>query len=147
MARLILLLHRYLGIGVGVLMVMWCLSGVVMMYVSYPALAESARLQALEPIVWDGCCKVPQALRASLGAGGSTIEMLAGRPVLFRGASQDERPIDLVTGSPIENISVRQATEIARRFSVPGSMTAESNSAFPFGVAVSWCVNACPVVG
>ena len=42
MARLILLLHRYLGIAVGALMVMWCLSGIVMMYVSYPALRESA---------------------------------------------------------------------------------------------------------
>ena len=116
MARIILLLHRYLGIGVGVLMAMWCLSGIVMMYVSYPALAESARLTALEPIVWNGCCKVPQALRASLWSGGSTIEMLTGRPVLFSGASQDARPIDLLMGTPIENISVRQATEIARRF-------------------------------
>ena len=47
MARLILLLHRYLGIAVGALMVMWCLSGVVMMYVSYPALGENIRLKAL----------------------------------------------------------------------------------------------------
>ncbi|HTD73513.1 MAG TPA: PepSY domain-containing protein [Steroidobacteraceae bacterium] len=117
MARLILLLHRYLGIGVGVLMVMWCLSGVVMMYVSYPALAGSARLEALEPIAWSGCCKIPEAQRTSLEtAGGSTIEMLAGRPVLFLGASQDVRPIDLLTGSWIENVTARQATEIARRF-------------------------------
>src|ERR1700704_4890796 len=104
MARLILLLHRYLGIGVGVLMVMWCLSGVVMMYVSYPTLAESARLEALEPIAWSGCCKISEAQRTSLKtAGGSTIEMLAGRPVLFLGASQDVRPIDLLAGSWIEN--------------------------------------------
>jgi hypothetical protein len=119
MARLILLLHRYLGIGVGVLMVMWCLSGVVMMYVSYPALAESARLEALEPIAWSGCCKIPEAQRTSLKtAGGSTIEMLAGGPVLFLGASQDVRPIDLLAGSWIENVTALQATEIARRFTV-----------------------------
>ena len=117
MARLILLLHRYLGIGVGVLMVMWCLSGVVMMYVSYPALAESARLKALEPIAWNGCCKISAALRTTLeAAGGSAIEMLAGRPVLFLRASRDARPIDLLTGSRIESVTARQATEIARRF-------------------------------
>ncbi len=117
MARLILLLHRYLGIGVGVLMVMWCLSGVVMMYVSYPALAASARLKALEPIAWTGCCKIPEAQRLSLEpASGSTIEMLAGRPVLFLGASPDERPIDLLTGVWIERITALQATDTARRF-------------------------------
>ncbi|HEV7357665.1 MAG TPA: PepSY domain-containing protein [Steroidobacteraceae bacterium] len=117
MARLILLLHRYLGIGVGVLMVMWCLSGVVMMYVSYPALAESARLKALEPIAWNGCCTIPEALRTTPeAAGGSTIEMLAGRPVLFLGTSQDGRPLDLLTGTRVENVTALQAIETARRF-------------------------------
>jgi len=116
MARLILLLHRYLGIGVGVLMVMWCLSGVVMMYVSYPALAESARLRALEPIAWSGCCRISEALSNSLAAAGATIEMQAGRPVLFLGASQGGRPIDLLTGSRIESVAALQASETARRF-------------------------------
>jgi len=54
MPRLILLLHRYLGIAVGVLMVMWCLSGVVMMYHGYPVLREGDRLAHLEPIAWNG---------------------------------------------------------------------------------------------
>jgi hypothetical protein len=117
MARLILLLHRYLGIGVGILMVMWCLSGIVMMYVSYPALADSTRLKALEPIAWNSCCKISEALSTTLGpAGSSKIEMLAGRPVLFMGASRDARPIDLSTGSRIESVTARQATETARRF-------------------------------
>jgi hypothetical protein len=120
MARLILLLHRYLGIGVGILMVMWCLSGVVMMYVSYPALAASARLKVLEPIAWSSCCKISETLGTRLEAAGSTIEMLAGRPVLFLGASQDKRPIDLLKGSWMESLSVGQATETARRFTAHG---------------------------
>src|SRR5271155_4934332 len=45
--RALFLLHRYLGIAVGALMVTWCVSGVVMMYVSYPALEEGTRLKAL----------------------------------------------------------------------------------------------------
>ena len=57
MIRLIFLLHRYLGIAVGALMVMWCLSGVVMMYVGYPVLEQQRRLDALTPIDWNGCCR------------------------------------------------------------------------------------------
>src|SRR5258708_4565686 len=66
MPRLILLLHRYLGIAVGVLMVMWCLSGVVMMYHRYPVLREGDRLAHLEPIAWNGCCKIPDTLPAAV---------------------------------------------------------------------------------
>ena len=54
MIRALLLLHRYLGIVVGVLMLMWCVSGVVMMYVGYPALDPGVRLSRLAPIVWSG---------------------------------------------------------------------------------------------
>src|SRR3974390_2383300 len=81
MLRFLLLLHRYLGVAVGALMVMWCLSGVVMMYVSYPALAEGDRLRHLQPIAWDGCCTIANALLAN--AGEFQVEMLAGRPVLL----------------------------------------------------------------
>jgi PepSY-associated TM region len=121
MARLILLLHRYLGIAVGALMVMWCLSGVVMMYVSYPELSENFRLKHLEPIVWHGCCKLPDTLRADAHLS-VWIEMLAGRPVLFSG--EEGRPIDLLTGSLIQNISADQAAEVAKRFATSRSPAA-----------------------
>lgn len=116
MARLILLLHRYLGIAVGALMVMWCLSGIVMLYVSYPALGEAVRLQNLQPIAWRDCCKVAEALRAELQPGGISIEMLDGRPVLFSRA--DSRPVDLSTGALIEGISADQAAAVAKGFAV-----------------------------
>ena len=58
----LVLLHRYLGMAVGALMLMWCLSGVVMMYVSYPELDANLRLKNLERFSWDGCCKIPDAL-------------------------------------------------------------------------------------
>jgi len=41
--RFLFVSHRYLGIGVGLLMVMWCLSGIVMMYVSFPELDAQSR--------------------------------------------------------------------------------------------------------
>jgi hypothetical protein len=113
MNRFLLLLHRYLGIAVGVLMVMWCLSGVVMMYVSYPSLAESERLRHLEPIDWAGCCKISNALPAD--GGEFQLEMLAGRPVLRR-AHAESKLIDLDTGMPVEGVSASQAAAIAGAF-------------------------------
>src|SRR5260370_1388648 len=119
MPRLILLLHRYLGIAVGALMVMWCLSGVVMMYQSYPALGEDVRLARLEPIAWKGCCKLPDTLPAGAQPGSIGIEMLGGRPVLFLGGNS--RPIDLLTGALIESISLGQAAGVAKRFATTNS--------------------------
>jgi PepSY-associated TM region len=119
MARSILLLHRYLGIAVGALMVMWCLSGIVMMYVSYPALGEGVRLEHLQPIAWRDCCKVADAIRADFDLERIWIEMLDGRPVLFSG--EESRPIDLTTGSRVEEISAAQAAAVAKSYAASGS--------------------------
>ncbi|HWX78682.1 MAG TPA: PepSY domain-containing protein [Steroidobacteraceae bacterium] len=112
--RWLLLLHRYLGIAVGALMVMWCVSGVVMMYVSYPALDANARNQRLVPIEWSGCCKIPDALLAgSDPIENAQIEMLAGRPVLYLGDSTPTRLIDLIAGAAIDPVSPAQAATVA----------------------------------
>jgi hypothetical protein len=116
MIRLLLLLHRYLGIAVGALMVMWCLSGIVMMYVSYPALAESTRLQHLDTIDWNGCCDVSGLSPLLAGpAARLRIEMLAGRPVMHL-LTESNRPIDLISGSVITAISAAQASAVASGF-------------------------------
>jgi PepSY-associated TM region len=114
MIRVLLLLHRYLGIAVGVLMVMWCLSGVVMMYVSYPSLGEGDRLRHLEPLEWTGCCKISEALLSD--AGEFQVEMLAGRPVLNAVNGSMRRPIDLRTGVAVEGVTALQAAAIAGAF-------------------------------
>ena len=53
------MVHRYLGIAVGALMLMWFASGVVMMYVPYPQLSPAQRLQVLAPISPAQCCSAP----------------------------------------------------------------------------------------
>ncbi len=110
--------HRYLGMALGVLMAMWCLSGVVMIYVPYPELAESERLTALAPIDWTHCCTVPQARLADAEpVGRFSVEMLAGHPVLWLprvpGPSQ---LIDLTDGRAIEHVSPVQATSVAAEY-------------------------------
>ena len=42
--RGLIVLHRYLGVAVGLVMTVWCLSGFVMMYSGYPCLTEAERL-------------------------------------------------------------------------------------------------------
>jgi PepSY-associated TM region len=111
--RVILLLHRYLGIAVGTLMLLWCLSGLVMMYVSYPALDENVRLGALVPIDWSGCCK--SAGLALTSADQSEVEMLDGVPVLTS-RRLNSRPINLLTGLALGGFSAQQAAAVARRF-------------------------------
>jgi PepSY-associated TM region len=125
MIRLLFLLHRYLGVAVGVLMAMWCVSGVIMMYVSYPALDENIRLKHLAPIEWNRCCKVSAALLADANpAVGSEIEMLAGQPVLFLGGRAGARLINLLTGSALDSVSVDQAGAVAKTY-IKGTSTAK----------------------
>jgi PepSY-associated TM region len=57
--RTLVLLHRYLGVAIGALMLVWFASGIVMLYVPYPSLSGKERLAMLEPIAWSGCCRNP----------------------------------------------------------------------------------------
>lgn len=74
------LAHRYLGIGLGLLMLTWCLSGIVMMYVPYPALKQSVRLSALPRIDWNACCSFPAGDFLSGNAADVELEMLGSNP-------------------------------------------------------------------
>lgn len=79
------LLHRWLGIGIGVLVLLWFGSGIVMMYVPYPTLSKHERMEWLVPLditqikvnAWDawrstGQPGVPATVK---------INTVAGRPV------------------------------------------------------------------
>jgi hypothetical protein len=116
--RALLLIHRYLGIGIGVVMAMWCASGIVMLYVSYPVLDNNQRLQGLEPINWQGCCAGPK-IATALGvdvADDFYIEMVAGRPTLnVLMALGDRRTFDLQSGEPVAAITRDQALAVAAR--------------------------------
>jgi uncharacterized iron-regulated membrane protein len=66
----LVILHRYLGVALGLLMLVWFLSGIVMMYVPYPQRGESERTAALAPIPWEQCCNFSGVTLA----GGNLIE-------------------------------------------------------------------------
>lgn len=113
--RLLLLAHRYLGVALGVLMLMWCLSGVVMMYVTYPSLSQGSRLEALQSIDWSRCCTLGDgALGDAQRVAHFEVEMLAGIPVLrLRFPSGRSRLVDLSSGRVIRSVSAAQAERVA----------------------------------
>lgn len=121
--RVILVLHRYLAVSVGLLMTLWCLSGFVMMYQAMPGLSGEERLQGLEPLDLAGCCNLTLFGEDDAApAQGFRIEMLQGTPVLRGGAGFGRRaeggggPVDLRTGQSVEALSDGQIMEIAARF-------------------------------
>jgi hypothetical protein len=112
----LLVAHRYLGIAVGLLMVMWCLSGVVMMYVGYPELTEPVRLRHLAPLDWNVCCALSdETLPGDAPIEDAQIETLAHRPVLRLKTATSSRLIDLGTGRAI-GVSLMEATEVVRTY-------------------------------
>ena len=83
MFRLLVLIHRYLGIAIGLIVALWCLSGFVMMYVQYPDLSEWEYLTGLPTIDTENCCTVDSDVLDQLeGVDEISVEMLAGQPVL-----------------------------------------------------------------
>ncbi|HVW30627.1 MAG TPA: PepSY domain-containing protein [Polyangiaceae bacterium] len=109
--RALLVAHRYLGIGVGPFMIMWCLSGIIMMYVPYPRLPEAARRSGLGPIDWSNLGSYAGG-RKDERVDAATVEMLAGRVVL----RADLRTVDLANGTPIGAITPERASAIAADF-------------------------------
>jgi uncharacterized iron-regulated membrane protein len=112
--RALFVVHRYLGIALGFLMVMWCLSGVVMMYVSYPRLTDPRRMSGLAPLSANGCCTFgPNGVPDGDALADFSLEMLAGRLVM---RMHTGRPVDVETGAAIEGISEGQAMEVAHGY-------------------------------
>jgi uncharacterized iron-regulated membrane protein len=102
--RAMVILHRYLGIAIGLLMVMWFISGIVMMYVPYSRVQEAERLHMQPAIQWQSCCNYgsltddAQVVRAQveshLGMPALRLRRLGERDVLFDLAHGERIPID-----------------------------------------------------
>jgi hypothetical protein len=118
--RWLFLIHRYLGIAVGVLMVAWC----IMMYVRYPQLSSGERLRHLEPLDWVRCCVVSEGPLADDKAPASDrpidefqVEMVASVPMArVRFVDGKTRLIDLSDGHVIGSVSAHEAEEVAATF-------------------------------
>src|SRR3954447_7823666 len=77
--------HRWVGIVTCLLFAMWFVSGVVMMYVAFPALSDGERLAALPALAWQTVVLSPDAAMKAAGATrfprDIRLSMLADEPV------------------------------------------------------------------
>ena len=78
------LLHRWSGIGIGLLVLLWFGSGIVMMYVPYPELTEQERMAWLAPLDAQHVAVDAAAAWAATGVTGLPdavrLNIVAGRP-------------------------------------------------------------------
>ncbi len=82
--RYLHLIHRWLGIGLGLFVLLWFLSGLVMLFVGYPQLTQAERLSYLEAL------KLQQVKLDAAQAWASTGKL--GQPENVRLAMQAQRP-------------------------------------------------------
>lgn len=118
MIRFLFLLHRYLGIVVGLVMLIWTLSGIIMMYQEYPELTPDQQLALLSPLNTTTCCVLPDSnVLGTEQFADARIEMLLDNPVL-RVASRDRGLLlyDLTDGSRLDAINSNLAQTIADHF-------------------------------
>lgn len=110
MLRIVLIIHRYLAVAVGLLMALWCLSGFVMMYQSYPSFTAAERLASLAPLRLDACCQDSVLAEDEDPAGPFRIEMLGGHPVLRQPGVV---PLRLDDGTPVQPLHQDALLEVA----------------------------------
>jgi hypothetical protein len=119
--RVLLFIHRYLAVAVGLLMALWCLSGFVMLYQQYPELTEAERLRGLAPLRLAGCCQAG-FLSDDVPIADLRIQMQRGVPVLLR---EGEVPIDLASGLPLRDPSQQDLLAIAADHAAASGWTAK----------------------
>jgi len=113
--RVLVIFHRYLGIAVGILMLIWFASGIVMMYVGFPRFTDQERISALSSIPWQTCCRVASGLiQDDQQFYRVQIENLLGTPVLrLRLPPRPDTVIDLAQGVDVRRFDIADTQAIA----------------------------------
>ena len=107
--------HRWIGISLTIVFVVWFVSGIVMMYARMPALSAAERLARL-PAINSAYIRTPPPAPGEGDITRLTIGTLEGRPV-FRVSARGKT--DLVfadTGDTLPPVDADQAIRIARAF-------------------------------
>ena len=116
--RWLLLFHRWAGIGTGLFFAFWIGSGLVMLYVPFPALTPAERLANLAPLAWDRVNVSPDDALASGGLPGVPasfgLEMRGDEPV-YRIAGRDgaRATVSGMTGARLGPVGPAAALRLA----------------------------------
>ena len=118
LARSLHLVHRWLGIGAGLLVLGWFVSGLVMLYVPFPKLTAEERLPRLAPIPAEAV-RISPAQAAALCPGeprSLRLTTLDARPVFHFQGKGGACSVWADSGLPVGPVSAEAARETARRF-------------------------------
>ena len=122
MKRWIILVHRYVGIPMSVVFVVWFVSGIVMMYTGdMPSLGNAARLRGQGPIDLEAIAFSPAAAAAGADFDGEVdqvgLSSLLGRPA-YRFSPEFGRPVTVFadTGEVFDGADMDQAVAESARF-------------------------------
>lgn len=124
----LIFLHKWLGVTLALLFLMWFISGLVLYYVPFPGLTQAERLAGLPPLqLPKDCCLTAQqaAERAGLPSSEARLGMSAGVPVWrllgtpVQGPASEPlwRAVDARSGQVQAPLSVEAARAVAEAFS------------------------------
>ena len=119
--RFLHLAHRWLGICAGVLVLVWFVSGLVMLYVPFPKLDVDTRVAHLDTLRTDAIQFSPaEAARACRSTPrGGRIAMTAGRPAYHFATRDGACSVWADTGAALGPVAPDMALRAARNF-LPG---------------------------
>lgn len=138
--RALLVLHRWMGVIIGTVMTLWCLTGFVMLFVDYPRLLPDEQVRGLSPLHLPvGSSLTRIALSPDTRLASARLEMVAGKSVLRVVPEKgDGRAIwqmraspqsyDLGSGAPLTPLSGKDlgkvGMEFGRNFGIAGPVAA-----------------------
>jgi hypothetical protein len=115
--RSLIFLHRWLGVALCLLFLVWFPSGIGMMYWEFPSVTPEMRLDRAAPLRAADVRLSPAAAWAMLREGGAPrrarLHMLDGRPLYRFQTHEGERLVDASTGERQGDVSAGQAGRIA----------------------------------
>jgi uncharacterized iron-regulated membrane protein len=118
--RFTILAHRYVGITISLVILLWCLSGVVMMYVQYPALEKEERLAGLDRISFSDAQQWQVAsVNENLVVSRFAVEATPRGTVLrYSNAAGELRVLSLESGDLRGDPKIEQLDSVAEFFAV-----------------------------
>ncbi len=118
--KLLIYSHRWMGIGIIVMFLVWTLSGVVLMYYGHPQITTGERLLRLEPIDFSTATVTPAqaATKAGIKPSRVRLSMYAGRPVyrLTRNSIGNWSTVYADTGEVLPRMGPEQALKWMKQF-------------------------------
>ncbi|HEV7691137.1 MAG TPA: PepSY domain-containing protein [Hyphomonadaceae bacterium] len=128
----IIVVHRYLGVVLGLVMTVWCLSGFVMMYQGFPETSQDERMKGLERLDMSRCCgpmDLPETAASSF-----RVEMLNGALVIRTGGRGGGKINSLETGEEIGPQDEARVRKVAETFAVGNGIKGKIAEAHPLKI-------------